>query len=56
MRNFDETIITAPAIDRIANTSDPRLKEIMTSLMKHLHGFPRDVRYRSRNGTMRSIF
>ena len=25
-------------------TSDPRLRQIMVSLVKHLHGFVRDVR------------
>lgn len=44
MRNFNEDTITAAVIDRFANTSDPRLKEIMTSLVKHLHSFARDVR------------
>ncbi|MFX5506292.1 dioxygenase [Acinetobacter baumannii] len=28
----------------MANTTDPRLAEIMTSLVKHLHGFAREVR------------
>jgi hydroxyquinol 1,2-dioxygenase len=44
MRNFDETTITKAVIERIADTRDPRLKEIMTSLVAHLHAFARDVR------------
>jgi hydroxyquinol 1,2-dioxygenase len=44
MRDFDENNITAAVIDRFANTSDPRLKEIMSSLVLHLHAFARDVR------------
>ena len=34
-----------PAVQAVmAQTSDPRLREIMTSLITHLHGFIRDVR------------
>jgi hydroxyquinol 1,2-dioxygenase len=44
MRDFDENNITAAVIDRFANTGDPRLKEIMSSLVLHLHAFARDVR------------
>jgi hydroxyquinol 1,2-dioxygenase len=44
MRDFDENTITMAVIDRFANTPDPRLKEIMTSLVRHLHAFARDVR------------
>ena len=43
MRNLNENTITAEAIDRIANTPNPRLKKIMTSLMTHLHEFAREV-------------
>jgi hydroxyquinol 1,2-dioxygenase len=44
MRDFDENNITAAVIDRFANTPDPRLKQIMSSLVLHLHAFARDVR------------
>ena len=43
MRDFDENNITAAVVDRYQNTPDPRLKQIMTSLVKHLHDFVRDV-------------
>jgi hydroxyquinol 1,2-dioxygenase len=43
MRDFDEHNITQAVIDRFANTPDPRLKQIMTSLVTHLHDFIRDV-------------
>lgn len=34
-----------PAVQKVmAQTTDPRLREIMTSLITHLHGFVRDVR------------
>ena len=36
----DVTIAATAAMER---TSDPRLREIMTALVKHLHGFIRDV-------------
>ena len=44
MRDFDENNITAAVVDRFANTPDPRLKDIMSSLVRHLHAFARDVR------------
>jgi hydroxyquinol 1,2-dioxygenase len=44
MRDLDETNITAAVVERFANTPDPRLKEIITSLVRHLHAFARDVR------------
>jgi hydroxyquinol 1,2-dioxygenase len=43
MRDFDEKNITAAVVDRYQNTPDPRLKQIMTSLVRHLHDFVRDV-------------
>ena len=44
MRNIDEHTITQEAIDRMANAPDRRLKQIMTSLISHLHEFAREVR------------
>jgi hydroxyquinol 1,2-dioxygenase len=43
MRDFDEKNITAAVVERYRNTPDPRLKQIMTSLVRHLHDFVRDV-------------
>jgi hydroxyquinol 1,2-dioxygenase len=43
MRDFDEHNITAAVIERFAGTPNPRLKQIMTSLVSHLHDFIRDV-------------
>ncbi len=40
-RQQDVTIAVTSAMEQ---TSDPRLREIMVSLVKHLHGFIRDVR------------
>jgi catechol 1,2-dioxygenase len=36
--------VTAAAIDVMSRTQNPRLREIMISLVKHLHGFVLDVR------------
>jgi catechol 1,2-dioxygenase len=44
MREFNEQTLTEEVIKRVAATSDPRLREIMTSLITHLHGFVREVR------------
>jgi catechol 1,2-dioxygenase len=39
-----EQDVTPAVLSVMAQTSDPRLREIMTSLVKHLHGFVREVR------------
>jgi hydroxyquinol 1,2-dioxygenase len=44
MRNLNEDTITQAVLGRFANTPDGRLKEIMTSLVQHLHAFAREVR------------
>jgi hydroxyquinol 1,2-dioxygenase len=41
--NLDENTITAEALRRMQNTSNPRLKRIMASLVQHLHDFAREV-------------
>lgn len=43
MRDLDETTITQAVLDRFAATPDPRLRQVMQSLVRHLHGFIRDV-------------
>ena len=43
MRNLNEDTITQAVIERFSRTPDPRLKEILTSLIQHLHAFARDV-------------
>ena len=40
---MNEDNITEAVLARIAGTPDPRLKQIMTSLVKHLHAFAREV-------------
>ena len=43
MTYVTEENLTDLAIERWSNIPDPRLKQVMTSLVKHLHGFVRDV-------------
>ena len=44
MENLNANHITESVLERLANTPDPRLKEIMISLVRHLHGFAREVK------------
>jgi hydroxyquinol 1,2-dioxygenase len=44
MRNLNQDTLTEAVIARFADTPDPRLKEIMTSLVRHLHAFAREVK------------
>ncbi len=44
MRNLNQHNITEAVLASFANTPDPRLKEIISSLIKHLHNFARDVK------------
>ena len=43
MRDLTEQNIPEAVIETLADTKDPRLKTIMTALVKHLHGFIREV-------------
>src|SRR5271154_7098297 len=43
MRAIDEHTITEAALDQMASTPNPRLKEIMAALTRHLHDFAREV-------------
>ena len=44
MRDLNQHTITKEVIDRFEHTPDPRLKQLMTSLVTHLHDFAREVR------------
>ena len=44
IRNFNEDTLTAAVLQRLEKTPNPRLKAVMRSLVKHLHGFVREVR------------
>lgn len=43
MQNVNEDNITQAVLARHAETADARLKQIMTSVVQHLHAFARDV-------------
>src|SRR3954451_24133425 len=43
MREFNEDTLTQAVVARLQKASDPRFKEIMTSAVKHLHAFAREV-------------
>ena len=40
----DEADVTRAVLRVMERTTDPRLREIMVALIRHLHGFVRDVR------------
>ena len=44
MRNIDEHTITKAVIAHLADTPDPRLKALMTGLVRHLHDFVRELK------------
>ena len=44
MRNATEDELTETVLARLAGAQDARFREIMESLVRHLHGFIRDVR------------
>ncbi|MDP9045167.1 MAG: intradiol ring-cleavage dioxygenase [Pseudomonadota bacterium] len=44
MRNIDESTITPAVLAALAGTAGPRLKEILSALVTHLHDFAREVR------------
>ena len=43
MRQFNEDNLTAAVVSRLDKVQDPRFKQIITSAIKHLHAFARDV-------------
>jgi hydroxyquinol 1,2-dioxygenase len=44
MRNIDEHTITPAVIARLSESGNPRFREIMSSLVTHLHDFAREVK------------
>lgn len=44
MRNIDEDTITQAVLARHAGAADTRMRDVMTSLVQHLHAFVRDVK------------
>lgn len=43
MTQYNETTVTQAVVDSLANCSDPRFRTVMTSFVKHLHGFIKEV-------------
>jgi hydroxyquinol 1,2-dioxygenase len=43
MRAIDENTITDAALEQMSTTPDPRLRQIMAALVRHLHAFTREV-------------
>jgi hydroxyquinol 1,2-dioxygenase len=43
MKAYTENSLTKAALARVGNTADERMKQIMTSLIRHLHGFVREI-------------
>lgn len=43
VRKINEKTITDAVVDQMSATTDPRFKEIMTALVRHLHDFSREV-------------
>ncbi|MEY3695310.1 MAG: hypothetical protein RL083_1135, partial [Pseudomonadota bacterium] len=43
MRNLTEHNLTDAVLARLSECDDPRLKQVMTSLIKHLHDFVREI-------------
>ena len=43
MSNNSEEQITQNVLDSMAHTLDPRLKQVMSSLISHIHAFIREV-------------
>jgi hydroxyquinol 1,2-dioxygenase len=43
MRNIDQNTITPAFMGRLDHCENPRLKQVMTSLVTHLHAFAREV-------------
>ena len=44
MRNLNQDTITQAVLARLVETPDPRLRQVMTSLVQHLHAFARETR------------
>lgn len=43
MRDLDEFTVTDEALEQMAKTANPRLKEIMDAAVRHMHAFAREV-------------
>jgi protocatechuate 3,4-dioxygenase beta subunit len=44
----NQTMVTDAVVEAVSRTEDPRLREILLALVRHLHGFVREVRLTER--------
>src|SRR5258708_30535751 len=44
----NQAMVTDAVLEAVGRTEDPRLREILLALVKHLHGFVREVRLSER--------
>ncbi len=44
IRSFSEKTLTGEVLRRVRRAPDPRLRQVMASFVRHLHGFVREVR------------
>src|SRR5256885_16312676 len=44
----NQAMVTDAVLEAVARTEDPRLREILLALIRHLHGFVREVRLNER--------
>ena len=50
MRNLTEETVTSVVLEELTQGGSPRFKEIMASLITHLHGFVSEVGLTRRSG------
>ena len=43
MSEYNQDRLTQDVVDSVANTPEPRLRELMTALVKHIHAYAREV-------------
>jgi hydroxyquinol 1,2-dioxygenase len=43
MSDYNQERLTQDVLDAFAGTPDPRLRELMSALVKHIHAFAREV-------------
>ncbi|MEO7008060.1 MAG: dioxygenase, partial [Caldimonas sp.] len=43
MSEYNQDRLTQDVVDAFANTPEPRLRELMTALVKHVHAYAREV-------------
>src|SRR5215469_11664262 len=43
MRQFTEDTLTDAVVGRLERCQDPRLRKVMTAMIRHLHAFVREV-------------